>query len=173
MCSVCARTKNVRSHTQSIDLVVVCIRALVCVCPYDSIAHLCEQQHRIRVVGLYRLLKVSMWPTTLPTLTVASERAWAGAGARGRHNHNTMDKRMKTIEKLRISLSFLFFFYRSLVLATSWPLSCSPFARSFPCRSAHSYSWNSTGSKRYSMSLTFIGVLFLAFRFRFFFYSLI
>lgn len=74
---VCSHQKC--AHTQSIDLVVVYIRArtLAHKRPYDSISHLCEQQHRIRVVGLYRLLKVSMWPTTLTNIN-RSKRAWAG-----------------------------------------------------------------------------------------------
>lgn len=92
--------------------------------------------------------------------------------ARGRHNHNTMDKRIKTIEKLSERISSRRFCSSSIghsFLATSWP-TLSPFALSLsslplltltleipPARNDIRCHWLSLGSfPRFSVSLFFL-----------------
>lgn len=95
--------------------------------------------------------------------------------ARGRHNHNTMDKRIKTIEKLSERISSRRFCSSSIghsFLATSWP-TLSPFALSLsslplltltleipPARNDIRCHWLSFGSfPRFSVSLFFYSLI--------------
>lgn len=88
--SICSHQKC--SHTsQSISRSYISARERAHTRPYHSISHLCEQQHRVRVVGRYRLHQVACGHfTNIEPITSGRKRE--------RDNKNTMDKRIKTIE---------------------------------------------------------------------------